>query len=85
MIGNKNKHEREKIEEIANRIERYTDRFENAKENEKAQHTRKITEKIRSSIYLDKALKIEKEFVLNFKRKQLLKLQIGNMEKMEGY
>ena len=85
MIGNKNKHEREKIEEIANRIERYTDRFKNAKENEKAQHTRKIAKKIRSSIYLDKALKIEKEFVLNFKRKQLLKLQIGNMEKMEGY
>ncbi len=85
MLENKIKHEREKIEEIAGRIERYADRFENANESEKAQHARKTAEKIRSSIYLDKALKIEKKFVLNIKREQLLRIQIGDMKKMDGY
>ena len=85
MIGNNTIYEREKIEKIADRIERYADRFENANENEKAQHTRKIVEKIRNSLFLDKALEIEKKFMLNIKRKQLLKLRTGNIEKLDGY
>lgn len=85
MIENKTIYEREKIKKIADRIERYADRFENANENEKVQHTRKIAEKIRNRLFLDKALEIEKFFLLNIKRNQLLKLQAGNIEKMDGY
>lgn len=85
MITKKIKYERKKIEETANRIDRYADRFENANHCEKAQHTRNTAEEIRNSIYLDEALEIEKKFILNIKREQLIRRQIGNTKKMDGY
>lgn len=48
--------------------------------------TSKATRSIQShSDRVDKALEIEKKFMLNIKRKQLLRLRTGNIEKLDGY
>ena len=62
MIKHKVEYERDKIKEIGDRIERYADRFENANKNKEAQNARNLSKKIRSSIDLYTALKIEKNF-----------------------
>ena len=64
-----NKSEKEKINEIVYRIERFSDRFENIKELKNAKFAKKTSQSIRNCTNLNKAYDIEKEFIHQIKEK----------------
>ena len=84
-MKNKAKFEIEKIREIAYRIERYADRFENAGEDENARYAREIAEKIRNCTYLDKALLIEKKYTSKINKNQVLRTESKDLKDINGY